>query len=85
MSTNRPLFMVELTAKQRRRLAPLFDAVIAANADLDDAAIVAQVYKDGIVATIVRGDEVRALRKAWKAKDEASAATARERMGQRQC
>jgi hypothetical protein len=74
--------MIDLTDDQRTKLAPLFEKVVAGNYDLVDTCIVAQVYRDGIVATIVRGDEVHALRKAWKAKDSAAAATARERMGQ---
>lgn len=81
VSTKRPLVMVELTAKQRGQLAPLFDEVVAGNAEMEDTCIVAQVYQDGIVATIVRGDEVHALRKAWKAKEHGMATTARERMG----
>jgi hypothetical protein len=61
MGKKRTLVMVPLTDEQRAALQPLLDSVERSNGDMMDVAIFAQVWSDGIVATVCTEDEVRGV------------------------
>jgi hypothetical protein len=55
------LEQIVLTADQRAKLQPYFDAVKKGNADGHRTAIVGQVWTDGIVIKFLQGEKADAL------------------------
>lgn len=81
MSKKRDLVMVPLTNAQQDALWALFQAVRDANTAGTDAAILAQVYPDGIVATVVSEQEMYGVQEVLKPRDPwPGCSTAAERM-----
>lgn len=66
MTKKRKMVMVPLTDDQRTLLQPLMDAVRDAADDLHDTAVIAQVWPDGIVATVCSHTEVYAIQEVLK-------------------
>lgn len=58
------MIKVSLTAAQKKTLAPLFKDIEALNCKGVRCAIVAQVYKDGLLVKLLKGKEVTALARA---------------------
>lgn len=86
MSKKRKMAMVPLTDKQREALKALFDAVHSANGSLSDAAILAQVWEDGIVATLLTQKEIYGVQKVLKPSHPwRTHASAKERMASLPC
>lgn len=58
MAKKRKMVMVPLNDEQRAILRPLLNEIERANRDLKDSAVFAQVWADGLVATVCTEDEV---------------------------
>lgn len=70
------MIRVELTSEQIEVLTPLFKQVHDLNEQGINCAIVAQIYEDGLVAKVIKGQEGQALADAlgghWQNYDNSS-------------
>ncbi len=81
MSKKRTLVKLDWTPAQYAQIQPLLDAVMHAQLNDRPAAILAQAYSDGVVCTVVTGEEMHGVQAVLKPTDPwPGCASAEERM-----